>query len=379
MKLTVVIVSYNVCYYLEQCLVSVLRATEGLDREIFVVDNDSHDDTVSYLKQRFGTQITLIESQHNLGFARANNIAIRQSTGQYVLLLNPDTFVAEDAIQTVITFMDAHPRAGGAGVMMHNADGTRAPESRRALPTPWVSLLKMFGRSSRYYMTHLPWDQPARIDVMSGAFCMLRREALNHVGLLDEDFFMYGEDIDLSYRITKGGYENWYVPAHILHYKGESTVKSSYRYVHVFYEAMLIFFRKHYGHLSLLVTLPIRLAIYFRAFMALVSMQTGRLRQSLGMSDDLPEHITYQPKGSQQMLAECNELLRRKGLTVNDLNPQSPTLDTQHSKFLCTVYDTCHFSFGDIIAQASADDSHPMVGTYSTDTHILITPQEVIR
>ena len=386
MKLSVIIVSYNVRYYLEQCLVSVLRATEGLEREIFVVDNDSHDDTVGYLKQRFGTQITLIESQHNLGFARANNIAIRQSSGQYVLLLNPDTFVAEDAITTVIDFMDAHPQAGGAGVMMHNSDGTLAPESRRALPTPWVSLLKMFGRSSRYYMRHLPWNQPARIDVMSGAFCMLRREALDRVGLLDEDFFMYGEDIDLSYRITKGGYENWYIPARILHYKGESTQKSSYRYVHVFYQAMLIFFRKHYGHMSLFVTLPIRLAIYFRAIMALVSMQTGRLRQSLGMSGDQPEHVVYQPKGSQQMIAECNELLRRKGLTIHSstLNNREATVqtskpDTQNSKLLCTVYDTSLFSFADIIAQASADDTHAMIGTYSTDTHILITPQEIIR
>ena len=370
MKLSVVIVSYNVRYFLEQCLVSVLRATEGIDHEIFVVDNDSHDGTVDYLKQRFGTRITLIESQHNLGFARANNIAIRQSTGQYVLLLNPDTFVAEDALKTVIDFMDAHPQAGGAGAMMHNADGTLAPESRRGLPTPWVSLLKMFGRSNRYYMRHLPWDAPGRIDVMSGAFCMLRREALDAVGLLDEDFFMYGEDIDLSSRITKGGYENWYVPARILHYKGESTQKSSYRYVHVFYQAMLIFFRKHYGHLSLFVTLPIRLAIYCRAFMALLSMQTQRLRRSLGMDDDKPDNVVYQFKGSSQMIEECDELARRKGLTITAHASSGPA---------CTVYDTAHFSFSDIIRQAAADDSHPMIGTYSTDTHVLITPLEVIR
>ena len=373
MKLTVVIVSYNVCYYLEQCLVSVLRATEGLDREIFVVDNDSHDDTVSYLKQRFGTQITLIESQHNLGFARANNIAIRQSTGQYVLLLNPDTFVAEDAIQTVITFMDAHPRAGGAGVMMHNADGTRAPESRRALPTPWVSLLKMFGRSSRYYMTHLPWDQPARIDVMSGAFCMLRREALNHVGLLDEDFFMYGEDIDLSYRILKGGYENWYVPADILHYKGESTQKSSYRYVHVFYEAMLIFFRKHYSHLSLLVTLPIKLAIYFRAFIALCQMQYGRMVESLGFGKGQAQE-EYIFVGSEEMLEECRELARRKGLSATFHR----TFEDEE-KARTIVYDTSTFTFGQIITDAYKRASDKSFGTYYPSRCLLITPQEIIR
>ena len=186
MKLTVVIVSYKVRYFVEQCIVSVQRAVKGLDAEIYVVDNHSDDGTIEYLTQRFGSSIILIESSHNLGFARANNIAIRQSAGEYVQLLNPDTFVAEDSIKTVLQFMDEHPQAGGAGVMMHNANGTVALESRRGIPTPYVSLLKMLGHPARYYMSHLPWDQPGRIDVMSGAFCMLRREALSKVGLLDE-------------------------------------------------------------------------------------------------------------------------------------------------------------------------------------------------
>ena len=127
-------------------------------------------------------------------------------------------------------------------------------------------------------MSHLPWDQPSQIEVISGAYCMLRRKALQQVGLLDEDFFMYGEDIDLSYRLLKGGWQNWYLPYDIIHYKGESTVKSSYRYVHVFYQAMLIFFRKHYGHLSFIIALPIKIAIYFRAFVALVEIMGDRLR-----------------------------------------------------------------------------------------------------
>ena len=154
-KLTVVIVSYNVRYYLEQCIVSVQRAAKGIDYEIFVVDNDSADDTVGYLKTRFGDDITLVESQHNLGFARANNIAIRQTESEYVLLLNPDTFIAEDCLTQVLDFMDCHPRVGGVGVKMHNADGTVARESRRGLPTPWVSLQKMLGFSRRYYLSHL--------------------------------------------------------------------------------------------------------------------------------------------------------------------------------------------------------------------------------
>ena len=276
MKLSIVIVSYNVRSYLEQCLDSVQKAAEGLETEVFVVDNASSDDTVEVIGSRY-PWVQLIANKENLGFARANNIAIRQAQGEYVLLLNPDTTVAEHTLREAIAFMDNHPQAGGAGVMMHNEDGTRAPESRRAIPTPWVSALKMLGFTSRYYMSHLPWDEPARIEVISGAFCLLRHEALDRIGLLDEDFFMYGEDIDLSYRLLKGGWENWYLPLPIVHYKGKSTQKSEFRYVHIFYQAMLIFFRKHYSHLSILYTLPVKAAIYFRAFIALIDL----LRQKL--------------------------------------------------------------------------------------------------
>ena len=276
MKLSVIIVSYNVRPYLEQCLQSVQRALEGIEGEVFVVDNYSDDDSVKTIREQY-PWVRLIENQENLGFAKANNQAIRQSQADYVLLLNPDTVVAEDTIRGVLMFMDEHPKAGGAGVMMCYEDGTRAPESRRALPTPWVAALKMLGFTKRYYMSYLPWDQPCRIEVVSGAFCLLRHEALNAVGLLDEDFFMYGEDIDLSYRLLKGGWENWYLPYSIIHYKGRSTQKSDYRYVHVFYQAMLIFFQKHYSHLSMVFTLPVKMAIYFRALIALTDILRKKL------------------------------------------------------------------------------------------------------
>ena len=276
MKLSIVIVSYNVCSYLEQCLQSVQTALEGIDGEVFVVDNHSDDDSVEVVRNRY-PWVRLIANRENLGFARANNIAITQSEGEYVLLLNPDTVVEPDTLREVLLFMDEHPKAGGAGVMMHQEDGTKAPESRRALPTPWVACLKMLGFTKRYYMSHLSWDEPARIEVISGAFCLLRRKAIDEIGLLDEDFFMYGEDIDLSYRLLKGGWENWYVPASIIHYKGRSTRKTDYRYVHVFYQAMLIFFRKHYSHLSIFYTLPIKAAIYFRASVALTDILRKKL------------------------------------------------------------------------------------------------------
>ena len=276
MKLSIVIVSYNVRSYLEQCLQSVQKALEGIEGEVWVVDNHSQDDSVEVLRRDY-PWVRLIANTENMGFARANNLAIRQSQSDYVLLLNPDTVVFEPTLRGVIDFMDAHPEAGGAGVMMHNTDGTLAPESRRALPTPWVAGLKMLGFTKRYYMSHLPWDQPGRIEVISGAFCFLRRKALDQIGLLDEDFFMYGEDIDLSYRLLKGGWQNWYLPFSIIHFKGKSTYKSDYRYVHNFYQAMLIFFRKHYSHWSVFFTLPVKMAIYFRAFIALIDLIRKKL------------------------------------------------------------------------------------------------------
>ena len=279
-KICIVIVSYNVCQLLDECLQSVKRALQGIDGEIYVVDNLSTDGTVETLQPRH-PDVHFIANKQNVGFACANNQAIRCTDSEYVLLLNPDTVVYENTLRGVLDFMDQHPEAGGAGVRMLTREGKPAPESRRAIPTPWVAMLKMLGATRRYYMSHLSWNKPGQIEVISGAFCMLRRKALNQIGLLDEDYFMYGEDIDLSYRLLKGGWQNWYLPFDIIHYKGESTQKSTFRYVHTFYQAMLIFFRKHYGHLSIFFSLPIQLAIYFRALMALMQMMGSRFHHLL--------------------------------------------------------------------------------------------------
>ena len=218
MKLSVIIVSYNVKYYIDQCLRSVLKAIDMVDVErkgnqveIIVVDNHSADGSVEYLEKRYPKNLypmlKIVSSVHNLGFARANNIAIRQSKGAYVLLLNPDTIVGEHVLEECLGFMDAHSDAGALGVRMIGANGQVAMESRRGLPSPMVAFYKMMGFCARwpkskvfgrYYMGYLPWNESAQIDVVSGAFCMLRRQAIEKVGLLDEDFFMYGEDIDLS-------------------------------------------------------------------------------------------------------------------------------------------------------------------------------------
>ena len=296
MKLSVVIVSYNVKYHLEQCIRSVIKASEGLDADIWVVDNASSDNSIGYLQANF-PDVNFISNTENVGFSKANNQAIRQSKGEYVLLLNPDTIVAEDTLKGCVEFLDAHPQVGATGVRMLNADGTFAPESRRGLPTPFTSFCKMTGLSSlfpksrifgRYYMKYLDENKANPVEVLSGAFNMLRRKALNQIGLLDEDFFMYGEDIDLSYRMLIGGWQNYYLPYNILHYKGESTEKSSFRYVHVFYNAMLIFFNKHFGKKYLLVGYLIRLAVIFRAMMDMLIRLLNRI-----LPKKKPKEIPY--------------------------------------------------------------------------------------
>ena len=285
MKLSVIIVSYNVKYHLEQCLRSVLKASEGMDTDIWVVDNASSDGSVAYLQPIF-PDVHFISNKENIGFSKANNQAIRESRGEYVLLLNPDTIVAEDTLKGCVDFLDTHPKVGATGVRMLNADGTFAPESRRGLPTPFTSFCKMTGLSAifpqsrtfgRYYMKYLNADEAIPIDVISGAFNMLRRKVLDEVGLLDEDFFMYGEDIDLSYRMLLNGWQNYYLPYYILHYKGESTQKSSFRYVHVFYNAMLIFFNKHFGKKYVLLGYLIRLAVVFRAMLDMLIRLLDRI------------------------------------------------------------------------------------------------------
>ena len=288
MDLSVVIVSYNVRYFLEQCLLSVERAVEELSAEVWVVDNHSVDSSVDMVRERF-PWVKLIANRSNPGFSVANNQAIRQSSGRYVLLLNPDTVVNEDTFVRCLAFAHGHPDCGGLGVRMIDGSGRFLPESKRGLPTPWVAFTKAFGlsrlfpRSPRYNGYHLGYlseFETHRVDVLAGAFMWMRREALDSVGLLDEDFFMYGEDIDLSYRLRLGGYENYYYPGtSIIHYKGESTKRGSLNYVKIFYEAMIIFARKHFegGQARALVGL-MRVAIYLRAVLTIIGNVWQRFR-----------------------------------------------------------------------------------------------------
>jgi O-antigen biosynthesis protein len=282
LELSIVIVNYNVEYFLEQCLYSVEKAIKNIKAEVWVVDNNSVDGSMKMVKEKF-PWAKRIENKDNKGFSKANNQAIELSSGKFVLLLNPDTLVQEDTFTSIIEYLnlEENKNVGGLGVKMIDGSGNFLPESKRGLPTPEVAFYKIFGLSTifknskrfgKYHLSYLNKDETNDIEILSGAFMFMRKEALDKVGLLDETFFMYGEDIDLSYRILKGGYRNVYFPkTRIIHYKGESTKKSSVNYVFVFYNAMIIFAEKHFsGQNAKLFSFLINLAIYFRASISIL-------------------------------------------------------------------------------------------------------------
>ena len=325
---SVIIVNYNVREFLEQALESLHQASGSLHIETFVVDNDSADGSVAMVEERFPA-VRVIANEANVGFAAANNQGIREATGRFLLILNPDTLVQEDTLLTLVRFMDAHPEAGAVGCRILNPDGSFAPESRRAFPTPAVAFYRLTGLSrlfphsatfGRYNLTYLPRDQVCEVDALSGSCMMVRRDALyasreeyggtgeganegdgaigtpptprGGAGLLDENFFMYGEDLDWCYRIQQAGWRIYYTPdTQIIHYKGESTKKGELRYVRLFYGAMLRFVEKHFSanqeasRLQRLgsrgLALGIRMGIVVRALLSFVGRVLSSLRSPL--------------------------------------------------------------------------------------------------
>src|SRR5690554_561721 len=287
MELSIVIVNYNVQYFLENCLNSVFKATQNIDCEVIVVDNNSVDGSQKMLRNKF-PQVQLIANRDNVGFSKANNQAIRIAKGENILLLNPDTVVEENTFEVCLDFFKKHPDAGGLGVKMLDGKGRFLPESKRGLPTPSVAFYKIFGlaqlfpkskRFGKYHLGHLSKEENHSIEILSGAFMMIRKKVLDEIGLLDESFFMYGEDIDLSYRILQASYKNYYLAdTSIIHYKGESTKKSSINYVFVFYRAMAIFAKKHFSSTNAKTfSFLIHIAIYLRAAMAVLSRTAKRV------------------------------------------------------------------------------------------------------
>ncbi|HEV8507672.1 MAG TPA: glycosyltransferase [Chitinophagaceae bacterium] len=291
MELSVIIVNYNVKYFLEQCLCSVQKAitNAGVDTEILVIDNNSRDNSLAYLTPFFPC-VKFIANDENIGFTKACNQGYKLSSGKYVLFLNPDTIVPEDCFSKCLNFFQAHSDAGAVGVRMLDGHGRFLKESKRAFPSPVTSLFKLFGfaqlfpRSkvfSKYHLGYLDENENHEVDVLAGAFIMVRRELLQQLNGFDEAFFMYGEDIDLSYRIQEMGFKNYYLAeTSILHFKGESTKKRSLHYVRMFYSAMSIFVRKHYGGTGAsLFRFFIHLTIWVRATMTAI----GRFIKWIGL------------------------------------------------------------------------------------------------
>lgn len=285
--LTVIIVNYNVHYFLEQALQSVIRASQNLTVETIVVDNASSDQSVQMVADKFPL-VHCIANPKNVGFSTANNQGIKMAKGKYILLLNPDTVVQEDTFDKCFAAMEKDPKIGGLGVKMIDGKGNFLPESKRGLPTPSVAFYKVFGLSSlfpkskvfgKYHLGYLNENENHEIEVLAGAFLMMPTQLAQSLGGLDETFFMYGEDIDLSYRITLAGYKNYYLAeTEIIHYKGESTKKGSLNYVRVFYEAMLIFAKKHFTTKQAKVySVAIYLAIFLKGMFTIISNVAKRI------------------------------------------------------------------------------------------------------
>lgn len=278
--ISIVIVNYNVRHFLEQALSSIRRAQAHLSVETWVVDNNSVDDSLAMVRRDF-PETHIIANKENVGFSTANNQAIAKANGKYILLLNPDTVLQEDTLIKCFDYMESHPNVGALGVKMIDGSGQFLPESKRGFPTPWVSFCKATGLSSifkksklfnRYHLGYLDKNETHSIDVLCGAFMFMPKKTLDEIGYLDEAFFMYGEDIDLSYRVKKAGQEVHYFPeTKIIHFKGESTKKGSLNYVRVFYQAMIIFSNKHFsGQGAGLLNLFLRIAIIGRALFSIV-------------------------------------------------------------------------------------------------------------
>lgn len=279
-KLSVIIVNYNVQYFIEQAIKSVEKAAKNISYEIIVIDNNSKDQSVKMIEEQFPT-IKLIANKDNVGFGKANNQGIQIAKGEFILLLNPDTVLQENTIENCINWMNKHEKCGAIGVKMIDGKGNFLPESKRALPTPKVAFFKMTGLSSlfpksklfgQYHLGYLDYNQNHQVAILSGAFMFFRGSLLKEIGGFDEDYFMYGEDIDLSYQVLKKGYKNYYLAdTSIIHYKGESTKKGSLNYVKVFYEAMLIFAKKHFStSQATLFQIGIYFAIFFKGALTIL-------------------------------------------------------------------------------------------------------------
>jgi len=379
MKLSIIIVNYKVKHYVEQCLRSVFKALEGIDGEVWVVDNASGDDSVEYLQKVFQTaknSIHFLKNDENLGFGRANNMAIEMAQGEYILLLNPDTLLTEHTLTDCLAFADAHPEMGAVGGRLLSDSGRIAPESLRGLPTPWASLCKVSGlarlfpnspKFGGYYLSYLPKDKPQEIAIVSGAFLLTRKSVLERAGTFDEQFFMYCEDTDLDARIVDAGYRNYYVPTPLLHYKGESSRQISMQRIRVFYTAIYRYFRKHNAHAGLLATAAISTAIWGLAGIAYCKRGVQVMKNKLFKRKADTTLFLYHGSPSPALDA----LAERHGLRIERAD------ESRRDDHFCHVYNTADYSYADILDRLEKSDHTHYLGVFHPESGTLITGGDV--
>ena len=324
MQLSVIIVNYNVKYFLEHCLMSVIKACKEIDAEIFVVDNNSNDGSNEYLAPKFPS-IKFYWNKTNIGFGRANNSVLKDAKGDYILFLNPDTIVPEECFKKCISFFQSHNDCGALGVRMIDGSGAFLKESKRCLPTPLAGFFKMIGLTSifpessffaKYYAGHLPKDENNKVEVLAGAFMMLHKKAIEITAGFDEAFFMYGEDIDLSYRITKAGLRNYYLgETTIIHFKGESTQKKNSAYAKHFYGAMKLFVDKHYSKKTILKACMICLITCATFFAKIKNALSAK-----GKKTAPQQTLNILFHGSEQQFEKINSMVKSNSFNISQKN-----------------------------------------------------------
>ena len=385
---SIIIVSYNVRHFLEQCLRSVYASQGQLELEIFVVDNASSDNTLGFLREQFPQaehpELHLVNNVRNVGFGRANNQALAHAKGRYVLFLNPDTVLTEHTLTDCVTFADSHADMGALGVMQLHSNGEFALESRHGIPTPWRAFCQMSGLSSLfpatktfdgYHMRFFNNAAAAPIEIASGAFMLIPRGALEEIGGFDERFFMYCEDVDLCYRLLQSGRQNFYLPTPILHYKGASTRRGSFRYVHTFYSAMLIFFNKHYAKSARLMSPLIRLGIYLRGLISYAGKKLLALRHFLAPRlGTRAERQVYFGRHT----SEVKALAKTLGFDIVCYATDSHDFKTNENAYAIppdcvhVIFDLGCFSRDEVLEWFRRSDHRHHIGMYSPESRTLI-------
>jgi len=342
MQLSVIILNYNVRYFLEQCVLSVQKALEGIDGEIIVIDNHSSDDSCAMIKALF-PNIKLIENKENLGFPKGNNIGVTQAQGEYICILNPDTVVAEDTFSKILKTDNWQLSTGIIGCKLIDGTGNFLPESKRGVPTPWVAFTKIFGLYKisnvfgKYYAQHLSENQSGKVDILVGAFMVMKRELYTEIGGFDKNCFMYSDDIDLSYMVLqKGKYNYYYHETIVIHYKGESTIRDE-KYMKRFQEAMQFFYQKHF-----------KKSPFFNLFMQIgaFSFSLFKKNQSKFLQRKVDQYVIFSKEKVQFNLGNKSVILNEFTEFKNDVNSN-----------IEIIFDTKYFSFKEIIAFMNCNKS----------------------